>query len=303
MTKTTNSYRIAKFLKDNKGKKYEVREIAQNLIELYPDIYEDKGKKTSKYGKELEEQVRSEIYSKHEELTKLGISWDSYPKPRRYYYSEDIENNENTIDSNNISSSFNLENNNSENLYESELYKPFIDFLKNSYNLRATRINEKITSDIKYRNRNRWLHPDIVAYESLIDNFHSSIKESYKDFYYNPVKLWSFEIKVNINKHNIREAYFQAVSNSVWANEGYLVATNIDKEADKELRSLSSVYGIGVILFTPNDVSQSDIIIPSKQRSEIDWNMINRLFTINEDFQKFMTNVKVYTRTSVHKND
>ncbi|MBD5607495.1 MAG: hypothetical protein HDQ93_01415, partial [Desulfovibrio sp.] len=143
-----------------------------------------------KFGKELEDQVRNEIDSKRDKLKKFDISWDNYPKPRKYYYSKYPESNEATTSENDISSALNLENNNSESLNERELYEPFIDFLKNSYNLRATRINEKVTSDVRYKNRNKWLHPDIVAYESLIDSFHSSIKESYKDFYYNPVKLW-----------------------------------------------------------------------------------------------------------------
>ncbi|MBD5607494.1 MAG: hypothetical protein HDQ93_01410 [Desulfovibrio sp.] len=69
------------------------------------------------------------------------------------------------------------------------------------------------------------------------------------------------------------------------------------------MRSLSSVYGIGLILFIPNDISQSDIIIPSKQRNELDWNMINRLFTVNPDFKKFMEEVKVYMRSFIHKTD
>ena len=52
-----------------------------------------------------------------------------------------------------------------------------------------------------------------------------------------PLKIYSFEMKKYLSIANLREYYFQAVSNSSWANEGYLVALNIDKN-DKELMEL-----------------------------------------------------------------
>jgi hypothetical protein len=39
-------------------------------------------------------------------------------------------------------------------------------------------------------------------------------------------------LKKDLNFSNLRESYFQAVSNFSWANEGYLVAVEID--TDKE---------------------------------------------------------------------
>ena len=45
---------------------------------------------------------------------------------------------------------------------------------------------------------------------------------------------------------NYRESFFQAVSNSSWANEGYLVAAEIiqDDELLSELECLSIAFGI-----------------------------------------------------------
>jgi hypothetical protein len=37
-------------------------------------------------------------------------------------------------------------------------------------------------------------------------------------------------MKKNLNFTNLREYYFQAVSNSSWANEGYIVALDIDED-------------------------------------------------------------------------
>ena len=48
------------------------------------------------------------------------------------------------------------------------------------------------------------------------------------------VRLWSFEVKKELNVSNARKSFFQAVSNSSWANEGYLVATSIsDGDSEK----------------------------------------------------------------------
>jgi len=47
----------------------------------------------------------------------------------------------------------------------------------------------------------------------------------------------------------VREAFFQAVSNSTWANNGYLVAREIQgAETMNELRILAGLHGIGFIL-------------------------------------------------------
>ena len=44
------------------------------------------------------------------------------------------------------------------------------------------------------------------------------------------------------------------MSNSSWANEGYLVATSIStSEVEEELRMLSALHGIGVILLIPEN--------------------------------------------------
>ena len=54
--------------------------------------------------------------------------------------------------------------------------------------------------------------------------------------------------KNSINRSNVREAFFQTVSNSSWADFGYLVALEIaDDAAMKELRMLSGLHGIGFI--------------------------------------------------------
>ena len=58
---------------------------------------------------------------------------------------------------------------------------------------------------------------------------------------------WS--LKKRLSFSNLREAFFQAVSNSSWANEGYLVAADIstDEDFQAELHRLSASFGIAII--------------------------------------------------------
>src|SRR5258707_14769867 len=46
------------------------------------------------------------------------------------------------------------------------------------------------------------------------------------------IKLYSFEIKKSLSFANLREAFFQAVSNSSWSQEGYLVAAELSSDED-----------------------------------------------------------------------
>jgi hypothetical protein len=98
--------------------------------------------------------------------------------------------------------------------------------------------------------------------------------------------LFSFELKKEITFVNLRESFFQTVSNSSWANEGYLVAAEIssDEEFRAELRRLSISFGVGVI--------QSAILFPARTRENLDWNAMNKL-TMNSDFQEFLRRVRV----------
>ena len=61
---------------------------------------------------------------------------------------------------------------------------------------------------------------------------------------------------------NYRESFFQAVSYSSWANEGYLVAAEIiqDDELLSELECLSIAFGIGIIQLDITDIDALNIV-------------------------------------------
>jgi len=106
----------------------------------------------------------------------------------------------------------------------------------------------------------------------------------------NPYRLFAFEMKISLDFANLREYYFQAVSNSSWAHEGYLVTLNIDENPDfmDELRRLCGAFGIGVIKLNPEHFMQSEILFSAKEKEFLDWETINRLVEENKDFKEFL---------------
>lgn len=93
-----------------------------------------------------------------------------------------------------------------------------------------------------------------------------------------------------MNFSNLREYFFQAVSNSSWANEGYLVTLNLEKDAEflEELQRLTNAFGIGIIHLNPENISQSEIIFSAKTNNSLDFSTIDRLITENPDFKEFI---------------
>ena len=120
---------------------------------------------------------------------------------------------------------------------------------------------------------NEWIHPDMVGFYLPLDDWRSNVIEFNRLSDNNSLRLFSFEIKKVLTKANYREAYFQAVSNSSWAHEGYLVAVYIldDDEFLAELDRLASSFGIGIIQLYPADIDASRILYPARGRASLDW--------------------------------
>ncbi len=120
----------------------------------------------------------------------------------------------------------------------------------------------------------RWLYPDMVGVRFLhAELSNENLIAFSKKFDTLPVKLVSFELKKEISVNNCRECYFQAISNSSWANEGYLVGCNIntqDTELMDLLKRLHASFGIGVIDLR-TDEDKSAILLNAKYKEKIDY--------------------------------
>ena len=182
-------------------------------------------------------------------------------------------------------------------LSEHDLYPLLCGYLHGDLKLYPKRIDEKRATNRHGPNGNKWLFPDLVALENLGEDWDQEIRACVQQAGAQRARLWSFEVKLLINRANVRETWFQAVSNSSWANLGYLVAADIQESAMKELRLLGASYGIGLIRLDTGAPSESEILIPARERNEIDWDACNRLAVENSDFREFVSWVRQFHQT------
>lgn len=138
-----------------------------------------------------------------------------------------------------------------------------------------------------------WIHPDMVGCHFSIEDWQSELTE-FSNTTGNPAfKLYSFELKRKITFANLREVFFQTVSNSSWANESYLVAAEIDSddEFNNELKRLSTSFGIGIIKLDITNPDNSEILLPAQTRKNLDWEMMDKLTRMNKDFKEFLKRI------------
>ncbi|EMH00360.1 COG2958 family protein [Helicobacter pylori] len=143
----------------------------------------------------------------------------------------------------------------------------------------------------------RWLYPDMVGVRFLhAELSNENLIAFSKKFDTLPVKLVSFELKKEISVNNCRECYFQAISNSSWANEGYLVGRHIDTQNPQLmdlLKRLHASFGIGVIDLRTNE-DKSAILLNAKYKEKIDYTVALELSEKNPKFSGFLKSVVDY---------
>ncbi len=180
---------------------------------------------------------------------------------------------------------------------ERDLHPLLVKFLSEDpkFKLRCKTIyHEKCQKD--KRGKCEWNYPDIVGvyfpYNKYppFDKYEEEILKFLHHTGQKRHKLFSFELKKELSLSNLKESYFQAVSNSTWANEGYLVVKSIDKDVLGELKRLNQSFGIGVIKLE-SEISNSKILLPARER-EIDIPTLNMLVEQSpKDFKPFMANI------------
>ncbi|TPH39816.1 HrgA protein [Helicobacter pylori] len=150
----------------------------------------------------------------------------------------------------------------------------------------------------------RWLYPDMVGVRFLhAELSNENLIAFSKKFDTLPVKLVSFELKKEISVNNCRECYFQAISNSSWANEGYLVGCHIDTHNPQLmdlLKRLHASFGIGVIDLRI-DEDKSAILLNAKYKEKIDYTVALELSDKNPKFNGFLKSVVDYEPADSHR--
>ncbi|MFQ6342197.1 HTH domain-containing protein [Campylobacter sp. VTCC 70190] len=139
--------------------------------------------------------------------------------------------------------------------------------------------------------KDKWNYPDIVGVYFPYEDYEKETLGLLESLKLNSYKIFSFELKISINFSNLKEYYFQAVSNSSWANEGYLVVLKeLDSEILSELRRLNQSFGIGVIQLNGSEISNSKIILSAKEKA-LDMQTIDMLVSKNVNFKEFIEDI------------
>ena len=292
---------VVGFLKDRAEQKFTARQIAEWLFETFPEECQEKRAKSQgnyiKSDADLVQQLVAEISSQRPRLQKKHPELKTTEgRPRKYYYSEKSDSAEvAAAESAVVVPTADM---NDTKLGEHAMYPLLSLYMWEEFGVYSKRIDEKRSSNKRGPNGNRWLYPDLVGMEDLGAEWHQEVRDCVNQYSDKRTKLWSFEAKLLINRSNVRECFFQAVSNSSWANFGYLVAAEIEgQDTLKELRMLFAAHGIGLIKLDADNPAESQVLIPARERDEIDWDMANRLATENRDFLEYVKLVKQFYQT------
>lgn len=291
---------VSDFLRQHPEQKFKARQIAQWVFANFPAECQEKKENSKSISSDdaLVQQLGAEIGSQRPKLQK------KYPqiktsegRPRQYYWSEKSDQAQ-VHEAEQGAQAAPSVSQGAPRLKEADLYPLLTDYLWSDQSVFSKRIDEKKSSNKQGPNGNRWLFPDLVGMEDLTVGMHQEIKQIIAQYGDRKTRLWSFEVKMLLNRSNVREAYFQAVSNSSWANLGYLAAAEIEgPDTMKELRMLFGLHGIGFILINTENPAESEILIPARERIEVDWATCNRLASENKDFLQFVQLTRQFYQT------
>jgi len=168
---------------------------------------------------------------------------------------------------------------------ERDLHRLLSSFLKNTKIYSKTIFHEQ--SKYGKDNNQIWTHPDMVGVKFL--NLQTKVSQNFLKSInrVDTFKLSSYELKREINSDTeLKKAYFQAVSNSSWANYGYLVAFEFSDSLSDEMERLNQSFGIGIIELNANPY-QSKILFPAIYK-DLDFKTIDKLCKINKEFEQFI---------------
>jgi hypothetical protein len=158
----------------------------------------------------------------------------------------------------------------------------------------------------KHSTLSEWVHPGMVGFYSPIEDWNSKLLEFNRSTDKTAIVVYSFEIKKHIDRSNYREYFFQAVSNSSWANEGYLVTCAIQQDDNllSELERLASSFGIGIIILDLNDIDSSKVLFPAHTKDYLDWETMNKLCEQNTNYETFIDDVqRDYSGRKIHPSE
>ena len=194
---------------------------------------------------------------------------------------------------------------------EAALYPLLQKYLRDKLGIYSMCIDAMKSHNQRGPEGNKWLLPKIIGIENLTSNRKNNGGEPIPETavtkkaklwsldermaeYFNwrtarkRSKLWALDVQPVLDSANVREVFLRAVSNASWANFGYLATVSIQNEKlQRELELLAARQGIGVIKIDADDPMNSRILIPARERLDIDLAACDFL-TTNTDFLSFI---------------
>lgn len=282
-------------LSNREGERLTARQLAETIVKENSEWVESKRKRSRSQSikegpsSEMILQVQAEIGSNKNSIEKHPNLRMTEDRPRRYYFTslteeqevEAVEDEAPPIEP--------------EKFKEHDLYPRLSEYLATEHGVLSKRIDELRSSNRHGPRGNQWLHPDLIGFEAMGRRWSGTIRQLVSARSDPETRLWSFEVKKLVNRSNAREVFFQALSNSAWANLGYLVAAEISGAGTlEELRMLSAQHGIGVILLSVNAETETSILVQAKLKTSVDWSAADRLCVENTDAAEVFREVRVY---------
>ena len=181
--------------------------------------------------------------------------------------------------------------NTNKKILEEDLHIPLTKYLY-SMKIYSKTINAN-AADINLKGKMKWGTPDIVAV-TFKDYINKSVLELFNHINLPTTELYAYELKLKLTLGSLTEYYFQALSNSGWANEAWLVAMEIDEnnydELMEEIKRLNQSFGVGVIKLDYYNPEDSEILFSAKKRNYLDIDTMHKL-CYNRQFQDFINDV------------
>ncbi|WP_295161642.1 HTH domain-containing protein [uncultured Brachyspira sp.] len=176
------------------------------------------------------------------------------------------------------------------NILEEDLHIPLTKYL-DSMKIYSKTINAN-ASNINLKGKMKWGTPDIVAV-TFKDYINKSVLELFNHINVPTTELYAYELKLKLTLGSLTEYYFQALSNSGWANEAWLAAMEIDEndiDLMEEIKRLNQSFGVGIIKLNYDNPEDSEILFSAKKRNYLDIDTMHKL-CCNIQFQDFINDV------------
>lgn len=185
-----------------------------------------------------------------------------------------------------------IENNiTNKKILEKDLHIPLTKYLY-SMKIYSKTINAN-SAEVSLKGKMKWGTPDIAAV-AFKDYINKSVLKLFNHINLPAAEIYAYELKLKITLGSLTEYYFQALSNSGWANEAWLAAMEIDEnnydELMEEMKRLNQSFGVGIIKLDYNNPEDSEILFSAKKRNYLDIETMHKL-CLSRHFQDFIDDV------------